>query len=243
MFASTTRPPPSGTTSRLSVSAAASTAVVLRRHRGRAACPLSTANARAGVDGTRVSGGCAAQGDVDAGRADAVLLVGHIVLMRTKELLGPADIGKLCGPGPLELTPPRSARAPTPRGYSLTVNFGRLKPGPSSSRRYLSDSRSGLGPEAGGRARSGAAAHQHGAARGHTRPHAVARPHLAGRRAASGGGTAPVLWPYAASPGPDRQTDRQAEGERERVLAGPPAHPPCFAFRPPQPDAALAQIV
>ncbi len=54
---------------------------------------------------------------LDAGRVDTVFQVGYRVMLRTKELLDAADIGKLrcCGRGGTDLS--RPARAPTPFFY------------------------------------------------------------------------------------------------------------------------------
>ena len=72
---------------------------------------------------------------LDAGRVDTVFKVGDLVLLRTKELLDAADIGKLRPrwDGPFAVT-----ACPSPNAYKLalprkmrcspTVNVDRLKP-------------------------------------------------------------------------------------------------------------------
>ena len=71
---------------------------------------------------------------LDAGLVDTVFQVGDQVMLRTKELLDVADIGKLRPPweGPFEVTAKPSPNAytlalPARMWYSRTINVDRLK--------------------------------------------------------------------------------------------------------------------
>ena len=125
---------------------------------------------------------------LNAGRVDTVFRVGDQVLLRTKELLDAADIGKLrprwdglpfrvtvttrCPP-----TSPCRARCAAARGCP-TANVDSLKP-------FFRVARAGTPPVpgpvsggAGGRARGGAAAQPPGGARRDALPGALAGPHV-----------------------------------------------------------------
>jgi hypothetical protein len=140
---------------------------------------------------------------LDAGRVDTVFKVGDQVLLRTKELLDAADIGKLrprwdgpftvqaCpGPNTYTLALPRKMRC------SSTVNVDRLKPfheragaavAPPGHRRRVRWRTRGRRASTGG-----AAAQPQGGAGRHALPGAVARPFVCGRRVAAGDGAGPL---------------------------------------------------
>ena len=123
---------------------------------------------------------------LDAGRVDTVFKVGDRVLLRTKELLDAADIGKLRPrwDGPFTVT-----ACPSPNAYTLalprrmrcspTVNVDRLKP---------FYERAGAPPAPGPVSDAGQAPQPPDGAWRDALPGAVAGPHVGGRRVAAAGG-------------------------------------------------------
>ncbi len=177
---------------------------------------------------------------LDAGRVDTVFKVGDRVLLRTKELLNAADIGKLMPrwDGPFTVTACSSPNAYTlalpPRMQcSRTVNVDRLKPfherfdAPPAPGQVSESVR----PGAGGRALGGAAAtQQQGEAGRHALPRAVARTHVSERRVAARGG-ARALQEKVAESTPRRHVGEPAVGAtRARALRSSPRRMRCRPF-------------
>jgi hypothetical protein len=152
---------------------------------------------------------------LDAGRVDTVFKVGDQVLLRTKELLDAADIGKLRprwdGPLTVRACPsPDTCTLALPRKMRCSMAVY-VDGGPAQAFARAGRRPSGSGPDIGLGARGGAAAHPQGDPRGPALARAVARPHFGGRRVAAGEGVGSL-------PG--------AGGRERRGHPAPQAHPP-----------------
>ena len=144
---------------------------------------------------------------LDAGRVDTVFKVGDRVLLRTKELLDAANIGK---PRPRwpgwdgPFTPPLGSRPPEPQRLhscpAYTLAPQRWAAAHASHAPIVSNPSLSVpgarrpGPRTGGRARGRAAAQPPQAVQGHgcagSLPGALAGPHVRRRRGAVRGGAA-----------------------------------------------------